>query len=132
MIGRQTLGNYNNPKGTTGRKDAVQVYAVIVAGVIASITAAVGLANLRLTRKNLEQQRELEAQRAQGTALQAYYEQLGNLLTKYDLRNTQREEIKELARGQTLTVLQEVDGNGKGSLLTFLQRAGLIETQLKE
>jgi uncharacterized protein YjbI with pentapeptide repeats len=99
-----------------------------VAGVIASITAAVGLANLRLTRKNLEQQRELEAQRAQGTALQAYYEQLGNLLTKYDLRTTQREEIKELARGQTLTVLQEVDGNGKGTLLTFLHGAGLIGT----
>ena len=101
---------------------------MIVAGVIASITAAVGLANLRLTRKNLEQQRELEAQRAQGTALQAYYEQIGNLLTEYDLRTTKREEIKELARGQTLTVLQEVDGNGKGNLLTFLHGAGLIGT----
>jgi len=131
MIGWKALEGYINPDpgDTTGKKDAVQVYAVIVAGVIASITAAVGLANLRLTRKNLEQQRELEAQRAQGTALQAYYEQLGNLLTKYDLRTTQREEIKELARGQTLTVLQEVDGNGKGSLLTFLHGAGLIGTK---
>src|SRR5215211_6138774 len=135
MIGWKALEGYINPDpgDTTGKKDAVQVYAVIVAGVIASITAAVGLANLRLTRKNLEQQRELEAQRAeqqrelaQGTALQAYYEQIGNLLTEYDLRNTQREEIKELARGQTLTVLQEVDGNGKGNLLTFLHGAGLI------
>jgi hypothetical protein len=122
MIGWKALVDYiyPDPDDTTGKKDAVQVYAVIVAGVIASITAAVGLLNLRLTRKNLEHQRELEAQRAeqqrelaQGTALQAYYEQLGNLLTKYDLRTTQREEIKELARGQTLTVLQEVDGNGK-------------------
>src|SRR5215211_6167521 len=138
MIGWKALEGYINPDpgDTTGKKDAVQVYAVIVAGVIASITAAVGLANLRLTRKNLEQQRELEAQRAeqqrelaQGTALQAYYEQIGNLLTEYDLRNTQREEIKELARGQTLAVLQEVDGNGKGSLLTFLHGAGLIGTK---
>src|SRR5215208_6893536 len=128
MIGWKALEGYINPDpdDTTGKKDAVQVYAVIVAGVIASITAAVGLANLRLTRKNLEQQRELEAQRAQGTALQAYYEQIGNLLTEYDLRTTKREEIKELARGQTLTVLQEVDGNGKGNLLTFLHGAGLI------
>jgi len=53
-----------DPYDTTGKKDAVQVYAVIVAGVIASITAAAGLLNLRLTRKNLEQQREL----VQGTA----------------------------------------------------------------
>ena len=138
MIGWKALESYINPdpNDTTGKKDAVQVYAVIVAGVIASITAAVGLANLRLTRKNLEQQRELEAQRteqqrelAQGTALQAYYEQIGKLLTEYDLRNTQRAEIKELARGQTLTVLQEVDPNGKGSLLTFLYGAGLIGTE---
>jgi uncharacterized protein YjbI with pentapeptide repeats len=131
MIGWKALIEYINPEpdDTTGKKDAVQVYAVIVAGVIASITAAVGLANLRLTRKNLEQQRELEAQRAQGTALQAYYAQIGNLLTEYDLRTTKREEIKELARGQTLTVLQEVDGNGKGNLLTFLHGAGLIGTE---
>lgn len=131
MIGWKALEAYINPApgDTTGKKDAVQVYAVIVAGVIASITAAVGLANLRLTRKNLEQQRELEAQRAQGTALQAYYEQIGTLLTEYELRNTKRAEIRELARGQTLTVLQEVDGTGKGSLLTFLHGAGLIGTE---
>jgi uncharacterized protein YjbI with pentapeptide repeats len=138
MFGWKALVNYINPASddTTGKKDAVQVYALIVAGVIASITAAVGLANLRLTRKNLEQQRELEAQRAeqqrelaQGTALQAYYEQIGKLLTEYELRNTKREEIRELARGQTLTVLREVDGTGKGSLLTFLHGAGLIGTE---
>jgi len=108
MIGWKALVNYINPDpaDTTGKKDAVQVYALIVAGVIASITAGVGLLNLRLTRKNLEQQRELETQRgkqqlvlAQGTALQAYYEQIGKLLTDHDLRNTQREEIRELARG---------------------------------
>ena len=135
MIGWKALVDYiyPDPDDTTGKKDAVQVYAVIVAGVIASITAAVGLLNLRLTRKNLEHQRELEAQRAeqqrelaQGTALQAYYEQIGKLITEYDLRNTQREEVRELARGQTFTVLQEVDGNGKGSLLAFLYGAGLI------
>jgi uncharacterized protein YjbI with pentapeptide repeats len=140
MIGWKALVDYINPdpNDTTGKKDAVQVYAVIVAGVIASITAAVGLANLRLTRKNLEQQLVVEGHRAeqqrelaQGTALQAYYEQIGKLITDKDsnLRNTQREEIRELARGQTLTVLQEVDGNGKVSLLTFLHRAGLIGTE---
>src|SRR5215208_4421062 len=137
MIGWKALESYINPArdDTTGKKDAVQVYAVIIAGVIASITAAVGLLNLRLTRRNIEQQLVLEAQRAeqqrelaQGTALQAYYEQIGKLLTEYDLRNTNREDIRELARGQTLTVLQEVDANGKGSLLTFLHGAGLIRT----
>jgi uncharacterized protein YjbI with pentapeptide repeats len=126
MIGWRALVDYIDPKNATGRKDAVQVYALIVAGAIAATTAAVGLLNLRLTRRNLEQQRDLEAQRAQGTALQAYYEQIGKLITEYDLRTTQREEIRELARGQTLTVLQGVDRTGKNSLLTFLHKAGLI------
>jgi type II secretory pathway pseudopilin PulG len=131
LIGWRALVDYINPKGATQKKEALQVYAVIVAGLIASITAAVGLANLYLTRKNLEQQRELEAQRAQGTALQAYYEQIGKLITDNDsdLLNTQRKEIRELARGQTLTVLQEVDAKGKARLLTFLHAAGLIEAE---
>jgi hypothetical protein len=136
MIGWQTLVNYINPKGATGRKDAVQVYAVIVAGVIAAITAAVGLFNLHLTRRNLQQQRELEAQRAeqqrelaQGGALQTYYEQIGKLITEHKLRSTQHKDIRELARGQTLTVLREIDGKGKGSLLTFLYGAGLIASE---
>jgi hypothetical protein len=91
LIGWRALIDYINPVDATERKEARQVYAVIVAGVIASITAAVGLANLRLTRKNLEQQRELEAERAQGTALQAYYEQMGKLLTEQGLRNYREE-----------------------------------------
>lgn len=67
MIGWKALVDYIDPgrNDTTAKKDVVQVYAVIVAGVIATITAAVGLLNLRLTRKNLEQQRVLEAQRAE-------------------------------------------------------------------
>jgi len=140
----ESVSSLHRPEDAAERKEALQVYVVIVAGVVAAITAAVGLLNLRLTRRNLEQQRELEAQRAeqqreleaqraeqqrvlaQGTALQAYYEQIGELITEYDLLNTERKEIRELARGQTLTVLQEVDGKGKGSLLTFLYGAGLI------
>jgi uncharacterized protein YjbI with pentapeptide repeats len=137
LIGWKPLVDYINPKNATDRKDAVQVYAVFVAGGIAAITAAVGLLNLRLTRRNLVQQRELEeqradeqrtleAQRAQATALQAYYEQVGKLLSDKELRTTQREEIRELARGQTLTVLQDLDASRKRSLLTFLYGAGLI------
>ena len=140
LIGWKPLVDYINPKNATDRKDAVQVYAVIVAGGIATITAGVGLLNLRLTRRNLVQQRELErvradeqrtleAQRAQTTALQAYYEQLGKLLSDKELRTTQREEIRELARGQTLTVLQDLDAGRKRSLLTFLYGAGLMSAE---
>ena len=143
LIGWRALVGYIRPEEATDRKDAVLVYAVMVAGGgVAAITAAVGLANLYYTRKNLEQQREqqreleknrvegaavLEAQRAQGSVLQAYYEQMGKLLTEYELRTTSREDIKLLARGRTLTVLKELDADGKGSLLVFLYAAGLID-----
>jgi uncharacterized protein YjbI with pentapeptide repeats len=99
---------------------------VIVAGVIATITAGIGLANLRLTRRNLEQQRELEEQRAQSAALQSYYEQKGKLLSDKELHSTERREIRELARVQTLTALQSLDASRKGSLLAFLHGAQLI------
>lgn len=120
------LVEYINPRNATGRKDAVQVFALIVAGVVAAITAAVGFANLRVSWRNLEQQRELEAQRAQSRALQAYYEQMGQLITEHDLRNTERDDVKLLARAQTLAVLKQLDGVRKGTVIAFLSGAGLI------
>ncbi len=140
LIGWRALVDYIEPDDATERKEALQVYAVIVAGLIASITAGVGLANLRLTRKNIEQQRfleaqraegqrELEAQRGQGFALQAYYEQIGKLLTEHDLRNTKRNEVRELARGQTFALMRDLEASRKGNLVEFLRGAGLLETE---
>jgi type II secretory pathway pseudopilin PulG len=126
LIGWRALVGYINPTGASQKKEALQVYAVIVAGVIASITAAVGLANLRLTRKNLEQQRVLEAERAQEDALQSYFEQMGDLLTDHNLINTEREDIRQLARSQTITVLARLNGPRRGSLIRFLDAAGLM------
>lgn len=129
------LVGYIDPTDASGRKDTVQVYALIVGGVVAAATALIGLANLYLSRRNLEhnqaalrQQRELEAQRAQGVVLQAYYTQMGELLTNHDLRNTQRKDLRVLARAQTLTVLRELDASGKGLLMNFLFGARLVGT----
>jgi hypothetical protein len=126
LIGWRALIDYIKPSGASQKKEALQVYALIVAGVIASITAAVGLANLRLTRKNLDQQRELEAERAQEDALQSYFEQMGDLLTDHNLINTEREDIRQLARSQTITVLARLNGPRRGSLIRFLDAAGLM------
>jgi hypothetical protein len=54
LIGWRALVDYIDPKNATGRKDAVQVYALIFAGVIAAITAVVGFANLWLTRRKMD------------------------------------------------------------------------------
>jgi uncharacterized protein YjbI with pentapeptide repeats len=140
LIGWRALVDYIDPDNAAERKETLQVYAVIVAGLIASVTAGVGLANLRLTRKNMELQRDLEAQRAeeqrkleaqrtQGTALQAYYEQIGKLLTEHNLRNTKRNDVRELARGQTFALMRDLESSRKGHLVAFLNGAGLLEDE---
>jgi hypothetical protein len=122
------LFDFIDPKGPTEKKDLVQVFAFIVAGVVGAIGAVVGLANLYISRRNLEQQRELEDQRSQDDALQAYFQQMGDLLTKHKLMETEHDDdpLRLLARAHTLTVLRRLDAGRKGLLLRFLRGAGLI------
>jgi uncharacterized protein YjbI with pentapeptide repeats len=147
---------YINPQDATHRKDLVQVFALIVAGIIGLIGAVVGLSNLRIAQRNLEHNREaleqnlrvaqrtleynqkalrqqlnhqsdLEQRRAQDAALQSYFEQIGELLADHDLiSNEDRVDLRQLARGQTLTVLASMDGPRKRLLVRFLYGAGLI------
>jgi uncharacterized protein YjbI with pentapeptide repeats len=128
------LVDYINPRDATGRKDAVQVYTLIWAGVLAAITAAVGLTNVYFSRKNLEhnqksldQQRSLEAQRSYDAALQTYFDQMKDLLTGHDLRNSEvNADVRLLAEAQTVTVINTIDPARKARLVLFLERAQLI------
>ena len=113
------LVGYVSPKTAGERKDVVQTFALIAAGLVGVLGGIVGIANLK-------QQRDLEEQRAQADALQAYFEQMGKLLTDYDLIGTNRPEIQQLAQAQTLTVLARLNGALKGSVVRFLQEAQLI------
>jgi putative effector of murein hydrolase len=54
LIGWRALVDYIDPKNATQRKDAVQVYVLMVAGVVAAITAVVGFANLWFTRRKMD------------------------------------------------------------------------------
>jgi uncharacterized protein YjbI with pentapeptide repeats len=131
------LVEYIDPRDVTDRKDVVQVFALIVAGVVGFLGAIVGIVNLSVSRRNLQQQieledqrrasmREIEDHRTQEGALQAYFEQMGGLLTDHNLVSTDREDIRQLAEAQTLTVLARLDGFRKRPLVRFLHGAGLI------
>jgi hypothetical protein len=81
----------------------------------------------KLEDQRAQDERELAEQRAQDEALQSYLDQMGQLLLKEDLRNSQQEDISgTLARARTVTVLRSLDGDGKGSVLQFLYESGLI------
>jgi uncharacterized protein YjbI with pentapeptide repeats len=74
-----------------------------------------------------ERQLEIASQRAQDEALQAYLEQVGQLLLEKNLRDSEvGSEVSTLARTQTLSVLNRLDGPRKRSVLQFLYESSLI------
>ncbi len=60
----------------------------------------------------------------QEEALQTYCEQMSNLLVEFD---QQDEKLQEIVKKQTSNILQEMDGERKGSVLRFLRESGLID-----
>jgi hypothetical protein len=84
---------------------------------------------LEIAREQREREVEIADGRAQEEALQAYLDQIGNLLLEKDrpLRQSkERDEVRTLARARTLTVLRRLDGERKASVLQFLYESGLI------
>jgi uncharacterized protein YjbI with pentapeptide repeats len=81
------------------------------------------------TRSENRAARLAAEQRAQDEALQAYLDQIGQLLLDKDraLRQSSKgDEVRTLARSRTLTVLARLDGYRKGSVVRFLFESGLI------
>jgi hypothetical protein len=135
------LFTFIQPESPTDRKDLVNVFVVLAAGVVGTLTAIAAVGNLYISRRNLQnaqanlqQQRDLDERHAQDDALQAYYKQMGDLLTEHKLMETKSPDdpIRLLARAQTLTLLERLDPDSnramlkKRELILFLYDAGLI------
>ncbi len=126
------LSDYINPATATERKDVVNMFVLSAAGLVGSVTAFAAIANLFLSRTNLQQQRDLDDRRAQDDALQNYFGQMGELLTTHKLMDTTSAEdpLRLLARAHTLTVLRGLEGSGRRKdVALFLEGAGLINKQ---
>jgi uncharacterized protein YjbI with pentapeptide repeats len=75
-------------------------------------------------------ERELADQRAQAEALQAYLDQMGNLLLEKNLRDSDKDsEVRTLARARTLTLLLRLDTAHKNNVVHFLAEASLIQAK---
>src|SRR5215208_5635413 len=115
----------------TQRKDLVQAFAVIVGGLAAFGTLLIGWRNLRHQQRallvNQRNTQEVENTRAQSSALQSYFEQMGDLLLDKDLRGSREDsEVRILAQAQTHTVLPTLNSERKGSVLIFLYKSNLL------
>jgi hypothetical protein len=73
------------------------------------VPAVIAAGGVWFNQQQRNREMDIEDQRAQDTALQAYLEQMSRLLLEKDLRNSQEgDEVRTLARTQTLTVLGRV------------------------
>ncbi len=93
------------------------------------VPAVIAAGALWFNRQHRERELEIAEQRAQDEALQAYLDEMSQLLTDKDrpLRQAkEHDEVRTLARARTLTVLARLDGKRKWSVLMFLQEAELI------
>ena len=125
----KVLGIYIDPQTAAERKYLLQSFVIVVAGGTWLLVGAGMVVVLYLSRRNLRQQRELQAQSAQQNALSAYLDQMIRLLNDKDrpLRHSRGgEEVSILAKGYTLRVLPRSDGERKGRVLQFLYETGLI------
>ena len=95
-----------------------------------------GIFLLNRSQRNTERQRteeratlerEIALDRQQEDALQAYIDRMSDLLLKEKLSKFSTEEVRNVARLRTLTMLRGLDPKRKGSVLLFLKDSGLID-----
>jgi uncharacterized protein YjbI with pentapeptide repeats len=73
-------------------------------------------------------EQEIASDNQREAALQAYVNEMSELLLHENLRKSKPEnEVRKIARVRTLTVLARLDGKRKRNLLLFLYDAGLID-----
>jgi hypothetical protein len=91
---------------------------------------AIADAQMDSSQRIADAQREAEEKRAMSEALQAYFDDMKELmLNDTGLNEVQKGYVKELKRARTLTILKRldlVDPDQKRSVLQFLYEAGMI------
>jgi uncharacterized protein YjbI with pentapeptide repeats len=115
--------------------DWLQLLGVLAIPVVIAVGGWMFNAQQNARQNELEDQRakserEIEEQRAQDAALQAYLDQMSQLMLEGDLRASEEDsEVRTLARARTRTVLAQLDGRRKGSVVQFLYEASLINKE---
>jgi uncharacterized protein YjbI with pentapeptide repeats len=112
----------------TGGASAVSDNAAVIGALIAlGGVFTTQMVNTGLENQRAQQHRDLEQQRAQNDALQKYLEQMGQLLTKEELRSSKTgSDARVLARAQTLVTLHSAGPDTKRIVLQFLYESALI------
>jgi len=91
------------------------------------IPAVLALGAFLFNRAELSREQAVALDNQRAAALQTYLDRMSELLLEKNLRSSQpNDEVRTVARSQTLTILRSLDGNRKRSLLQFLHESSLI------
>jgi hypothetical protein len=96
------------------------------------VPAVIAAGGLWFNRQQRGREMEIAEQRTKDEALQAYLDQMSQLLTDKERplhKARPGDNLRTVARARTLTVLSRLDGGRKRSVLEFLYGSGLIEQE---
>ena len=80
----------------------------------------------KLADERAELEREIAKDRQQEAALQTYFDRMSELLLREKLRTTEIEEVRDVARTRTLSIMRVLDTRRNNLILQFLREAKLI------
>jgi len=97
---------------------------------VLAIPVVLALATLWFTARQNDQLRAAEYERAQAEALQAYLDQMSQLMLDKNLLNAEEDSaVRTLARARTIAVLDRLDPERKITVLRFLDESHLIDKE---
>ncbi len=106
------------------------VQLLIVPLALVGIGFAFDIRQQGIEDRRAEREQELTEQRAQDEALQAFLDQMGQLLLEKGLRASKEgSAVRTLAKARTVTALQRLDANHNRIILRFLREAKLIRAE---
>ena len=83
----------------------------------------------KLAEDRAKLDREIATDRQQEAALQAYIDRISELLLKEKLLTTKTEEVRDVARTRTLSVIRWLDTRRSNFVVQFLREANLITNE---
>lgn len=101
--------------------------ALAIPLVVAGASIWFSYVQYQLSDQQHQSDRQIANDQQQETALKAYLDDMSTLLLTYKLSQSQeQDEVRQVARAKTLTVLHHLNNARKGSVVQFLYEAQLI------
>ncbi len=105
---------------------------LIIPLVLAVAALLFNFANTRtehqIAQQRYEQDQQIALDKQHEDLLQAYLDRIAELLLKESLRTSPSEEVRNVARVRTITVLTQLNARRIGFVFAFLREAGLMST----